>query len=95
MHMKQPYHSGSADSAVCKEAAKVRALIKELDRRVRILESDIAAAEERAGVSNPFNVGDPTVIMMTQRDNLKQTIAALELRLLQEPVVLALLDRGS
>jgi phage shock protein A len=89
--MKQLYHSGSADSAACKEAAKVRALINELGRRVRILESDIAREEERAGVSNAINAAYPVLAraMAAQRDNLKQTIAALEQRLPSEPVVLA------
>jgi hypothetical protein len=89
--MKQQYHSESPDGAACREAAKVRALIKELDRRVRILESDIAREEERGGVSSPFNAAYPVLAraMAAQRDNLKETIAALEVRLPPEPVVLA------
>jgi len=84
--MKQLYHSGSADGASCKEAVNIRALIKELDRRVRILESDIAREEALAGVSNPLNAAYPVLarMMTAQRGNLKQTIAALEQRLAPE-----------
>jgi hypothetical protein len=76
--MKHQYHSGS-DSAR-KEATKVKALISELDRRVRLLESDIATEEARAGVSDPCNGAYPILArkMMARRDNLKETIAALE-----------------
>ena len=85
--MKQQYHSKSPHDAVCNDAAKVRVLINELGRRVRILESDIAREEGLAGVSNPFNAAYPVLarMMTARRDNLKQTIAALEQRLPSEP----------
>ena len=88
--MKHQYHSGSCNDAGGKEAARVKALIDELDRRVRILESDIAREEGLAGVSNPLNAGYPALARIStgRRDNLKQTIAALELRFLTERVVL-------
>jgi phage shock protein A len=81
--MKHQYHSGSPNEAAGKEAAKVRELINEFHRRVRILESDIAREEELARVSNPFNAAYPVLARMitARRDNLKQTIAALEQRL--------------
>lgn len=83
--MKHRYHPGNPNAAD-KEGAKVRALINELDRRVRILESDIAREEDLAGVSNPLSAGYPAParMMAAQRDNLKQTIAVLEQRLAPE-----------
>ena len=88
--MRQPYQAESPDAATCREA-NISALINELDRRVRNLESDIASEEARAGVSNPFNAAYPVLarMMTARRDNLRQTIAALELRRPPESVVLA------
>ena len=89
--MKKQYYSESTNDRLRKEATRVRLLISELDRRVRILESDIAREESLAGVSNPVSAAYPILarMMLARRDNLKQTIAALELRLPTEPVVLA------
>ncbi len=85
--MRHPYHSGNRNDAASKEAAKVKAFINELDRRVRILDSDIAREERLAGVSNPCNGAYPLLArtLTAHRDNLKQTIAALEQRLAPEP----------
>ncbi len=81
-------HFGSTRSVALKQAAKVRSLIGDLDRIVRILDSDIATEEERAGVSDPFNAAYPVLarMMTARRDNLKVTIAALERGLASEPV---------
>jgi hypothetical protein len=81
--MKHQYHFGSPNHAVLKEVARVSALISDLDRVVRILETDIATEEERAGVSDPFNAGYPVLarMMTARRDNLRETIVALERRL--------------
>jgi hypothetical protein len=85
--MRHPYHFGSANYAALKEAAKVRALMGDLDRTVRLLERDIAIEEERARVSDPFNTAYPILArtMAVRRDNLKETIRALERRLPPEP----------
>ena len=87
--MNHPYHSGSPNDATFKEAAKVNALINELDRRVRLLESDIAREEGLSGASDPFSTAYPLQarMMMARRDNLKQTIAALAKRLPAEAMV--------
>jgi hypothetical protein len=55
-------------------------LISDLDRQVRILDHDIAAEEERARVFDPFNAAYPILArtLAARRDNLKETIAALE-----------------
>ena len=86
--MKHRYHFGSPNYPVPKEVAQVSALISNLDRVARILDSDIATEEERAGVSDP-NIRQLSVLarMMTaRRNNLKETIGALERRLSSQPV---------
>jgi hypothetical protein len=85
--MKQQYQFGSPYDAALRKSAKVRSLIGDLDRVVRILDNDIATEEERAGVSDPFNAAYPVLarMMTARRDNLRETIAALERRLGSEP----------
>src|SRR5579871_6736578 len=89
MHMKHQPRFGSSEYAAVKEAAKLRALICDLDRVVRILENDVATEEAYAGVSNPRSGAYPILarVIAARRDNLKETIAALERRLAPEPVV--------
>jgi septation ring formation regulator EzrA len=81
--MNQQYHFGSSNYPLLKEAAQLSALIGNLDRVVRVLESDIATEEERAGVSDPHNANYPVLArtMTARRNNLKETIGALERRL--------------
>jgi hypothetical protein len=81
--MKHQYHFGSPNYPPFKEVAKVSALISDLDRVARVLESDIAAEEERSGVSDPFDAAYPILarMMTARRDNLRETIVALERRL--------------
>ena len=85
--MKHQSHFGSPRYVVLKQAAKVRCLISDLDRIVRILDGDIAVEEDRAGVSDRFNAAYPVLarMMIARRDNLRETIAALERRLGPEP----------
>ena len=82
--MKHQYHSGSSDSAAPGEAAKLRALISDLDRVVRILDSHISIEEERAGVSNPFSAPYPILARVIdgtpgqpERDNSSARTATL------------------
>jgi predicted secreted protein len=78
--MKQRYHFGSLHDAALRNTVRVRGLIGDLDRVVRILDADIASEEERAGVSDPFNAAYPVLArtMTARRDNLKETIAILQ-----------------
>ncbi len=87
--MNHQSHFGSPHYGALKQAAKVRSLIGDLDRIVRILDADIKAEEERAGVSDPFNAVYPVLarMMTARRDNLKETIAALGRRLGTEPAL--------
>ena len=65
------------------EAVRTRVLIADLDRIVRILNEAIASEEELAGVSDRSQAGYPLHARNTaaRRDNLTDTIAALERRL--------------
>jgi hypothetical protein len=55
----------------------------DIDRIVQMLDSDIAAEEEQAGVFDPSQAGYPIPArtLAARRHNLKETIAALERRL--------------
>jgi hypothetical protein len=86
--MKHQYQFGKPDDAALLAATKVRALIGDLDRVVRILDSDIAVEEERAGIADPYDAAYPILARMlaARRDNLKVTIEALQRRLGAEPI---------
>jgi hypothetical protein len=77
--MRHQYHFGNPDYVARKEAAQISRLISDLDRVVRILDSDIATEEERAGTSDPSNAAYPVLarLMTARRDNLKETIVSL------------------
>lgn len=85
--MKHQYHFGSSNAVAVREEARISALISDLVRGVRLLDSEIATEEERARVSNRFDAAYPILArtLTARRDNLKETIAVLELRL-QYPV---------
>ena len=62
------------------EALQIGELIADLDRIVRLIDSDIAAEEEQAKASNG---SQPTIIarnLAARRHNLMNTIAVLERR---------------
>jgi septation ring formation regulator EzrA len=65
------------------EAVRTRVLIADLDRIVQILNEAIASEEELAGVSDRSQAGYPLHArnIAARRDNLTDTIAALERRL--------------
>ncbi len=69
------------ESAV-REVAVISKILADLVRTVQLIESDIAAEEERAGVSDRSDVKYPILArtLIERRDNLKMTIAALEQR---------------
>lgn len=65
-----------------REVAVISRILADLVRTVEAIESDIAAEETRAGISNRFDVKYPILAraLIERRDNLKVTIAALEQR---------------
>jgi hypothetical protein len=84
--MKHQHHFDPNDVAL-REMVQISALISDLDRCSRLLDSEIVTEEERAGVSDPFNGAYPVLTrsLTARRENLKRTIAALEERLASRP----------
>ena len=81
--MKSQHHFEIRCEIEPREAAQIRTLIADLDRIVQVLTCDIATEEERARV---FDRSDAKYAILARtlaarRDNLKDTIAALEQRL--------------
>jgi hypothetical protein len=58
-------------------------MIADIDRQVRLLDCDIATEEERSGISDRSDPAYPILARMpaARRDNLKNTISALEQQL--------------
>jgi len=83
--MTHQRHFGTASPS--REAAQTRSLIADIDRIVQILDGDIAAEEKQARVFDPSQTGYPTLArtLAARRDNLRETIAALERRLSDLP----------
>ena len=80
--MRHQRHFGT-NAAAQRETAQIWKMIGELDRGVQLLNADIAAEEERARIFDRSDSAYPILARMlaTRRDNLKETIAALERRL--------------
>jgi hypothetical protein len=76
-----------ASTAALREARQTRTLIADIERIAQILNSDIAAEEERARLFDPTQAEYPILArtLAARRDNLRDTIAALEQRLLNLP----------
>ncbi len=79
--MKHQRHFGNATPA--REALQIRSLIADITRIIQIIEGDIAAEEEQAGIFDRSHAGYPMLArtLGARRDNLMDTIAALERRL--------------
>lgn len=78
-HFEQPNRS--------QEALQTRILIADINRLVEILNSDIAAEEGQARISDRSKAEYPILArtLVARRDNLQGTIAALERRLSDMP----------
>ena len=72
----------TARESAVREVAVISKILADLVRTVQQIESDIAAEEERARVSDRSDVMYPVLArtLIERRDNLKMTIAALEQR---------------
>jgi hypothetical protein len=79
--MKHQRHFGSATPA--REALQTRVLIADITRILQILDGDIAAEEEQARIFDGSHVEYPMLAktLAARRDNLMDTITALERRL--------------
>jgi len=80
-------HQRQIDAQAIKEVTQTRRLIADINRIVQILDSDIAAEEQQAGVFDPCHAEYPVLArtLAARRDNLRHTIAALEERLVNVP----------
>jgi len=81
--MKHQRHFEIARATVLREAAVIRTMMDDLNRTVRLLDCDIATEEERARIFDRSNSAYPILArtLAARRDNLRDTIAALERRL--------------
>jgi hypothetical protein len=88
--MKHQRHFESSNEPALRGAVQIRTLIADLDRVVQIVNCDIAAEEEQARVSDRSDAAYPMLArtLSARRDNLRDTIAALEqrLRTIEEPL---------
>jgi hypothetical protein len=68
-----------------REAVKIRKMIGDLARSVELLNCDIASEEERTRISDRSDAAYSILARMlaARRDNLRETVAALERRLLK------------
>ena len=80
--MKRQRHFDTGEAAQ-REAAQIWKMIVDLDRSVQLLNCDIMTEEERTRISDRSNAAYPILARMlaARRDNLKDTITALEQRL--------------
>ncbi len=80
--MKQQRHFDTSKVAQ-REAVQIRKTIVDLDRYVQLLNCDITTEEERTRISDRSDAAYSILARMlaARRDNLKDTITALEQRL--------------
>jgi septation ring formation regulator EzrA len=81
--MKHQRHFERASDVAIREAAQINTMISDIDRLVRLLDCDITTEEERARISDRSEPAYPILArtLAARRDNLRDTIAALERRL--------------
>ena len=81
--MRHQHHPERANAVARMDVSWIAALIGNLDRRAQLLDQDIAAEEQRAGVLEVSHPAYPVLArtLTARRDNLRATIAALEKRL--------------
>ena len=81
--MNHQRHFGSSSEPALREAVQIRTLIADLDCLAQILNCDIATEEKHVGVFDRSDIAYPLLAgkLAARRDNLVDTIAALELRL--------------
>ena len=80
--MKQQRHFDTSEAAQ-REAVQIWKMIVDLDRYVQLLNCDITTEEERTRISDRSDAAYSILARMlaARRDNLKDTITALEQRL--------------
>jgi septation ring formation regulator EzrA len=81
--MKHRRYFERANDVALREVAYISTVISDLDRVVRILDYDLATEEERARIFDRSDAAYPMLdrTLAARRDNLRDTIAALEKQL--------------
>src|SRR5665647_1772537 len=81
--MKHQRHFERASDVALREAGQISTMISDLDRLVRLLDCDITTEEDRARISDRSEPAYPILArtLAARRDNLRDTITALERRL--------------
>jgi hypothetical protein len=71
--MKHRRHFRNANDVALREAARIGALISDLDRRAQLLDRDISAEEEHAQLFDPSHPAYPILArtLTERRDNLR------------------------
>jgi hypothetical protein len=80
--MKHQRHFDTSEAAQ-RDAMQIRKMIGDLNRNVQLLDCDIATEEERTRISDRSDAAYSILARMLaiRRDNLRDTITALERRL--------------
>ena len=80
--MEHQHHFDTSE-AEQREAVKIRKMIGDLNRSAQLLNCDIAIEEERTGMFDRSEAAYPILARMltARRDNLRETITALEKQL--------------
>jgi hypothetical protein len=81
--MKHACHFGNANQTAAQEAGRLKTMISDLNRAVKIFDADRTAEEERSQIFDPKNAEYPMLArtIVSRRDNIIATIAVLETRL--------------
>jgi hypothetical protein len=81
MNMQRQFRT--TDESSVREVGVIGKMLADFVRTVQLIETDIAAEEERARISDRSDAKYPILArtLIERRDNLKVTIAALERRL--------------
>jgi hypothetical protein len=80
--MKHQRHFDTRE-ALQRKAILIWRMIADIDRTVRLLDCDVTSEEERVGISDRSDAAYPILArtLAARRDNLRDTITALEQRL--------------
>lgn len=81
--MAKLHRSETSRDMQLRQVAVIQGMIAQLERTVQILKIDIATEEERVRVFDPSSSAYPILArtLSARRDNLQETIAALDARL--------------
>ncbi len=81
--MVEQHQSEMQSRVAAREAAQISTMMADLARVVEILDSEIAAEERRARISDPSNIAYPIAALTwsARRENIKTTMSVLASRL--------------